>query len=235
MTHTEDSLILSTATAGKIKLTRTGLSFLEAPTFDEWKEIGQHLFSAEQSIQWAIGDWLIYGEDNLVRVEKGRYEQVMAILGEKYSYTTLRSFAYTSRSFGLLERSNKLNWSQHYIIAKSGEDNRDKWLKVVTNEADKGNVVPSRLLRRSIECGELLKPEDLKVPPEDKGIDNHCNWIVGLRNWWRNFKDCGWWETAEDYQIEALIQDFRFVEEVYEKLKAHHEKLLKQQSKRQRS
>lgn len=224
----ESTMTISTAAASKIKLTRTGLTFIEPPSFDEWAEIGQHLFIAEQSIQWAIGDWLIYGEDNLARVEKGRYQQMMDALGENgYAYNTIKQFAFVSRTFPACDRSHKLSWTQYLVLTKAGEENRDKWHTIVRDEEERGNHIPKRLLARSIECGELLKPEDFKVPPEEKAIDNHCNWIVGLRNWWKKFKDSSWWDTAQDYQIDAMLQDFEFVEDVYETLKARKEKLNK--------
>lgn len=210
---------LACEVAAKFSLSPSGLTFLAHPSFDEWAQIGQHLFNAEQSIQWAIGDWLIFGEDNLARVEKGRYQQLLEILGKRYSYSTLTHYAYTSRAFPICDRTQNLDWTHYYIIARAGEQHRDRWLNIAKREAEKGNRIPKRLLRRSIECGQLLKPSDLLVPPEEKAIDNHCSWIVGLRNWWRKFKDDKhFWKHAQPHEIDALIQDFQFVEEVYQRL-----------------
>ena len=46
-----------------VRMTRTGITFGEEVSEDDYREIGRFLLQIGSSIQWLIGDWLAFGED----------------------------------------------------------------------------------------------------------------------------------------------------------------------------
>ena len=39
-----------------------GLVINQDPTFEQWQAFGRRLFEMGNAVQWATGDWLVYGE-----------------------------------------------------------------------------------------------------------------------------------------------------------------------------
>src|SRR5690349_5638940 len=86
---------------------RTTLSLPEQMTLDEWLGVGATLREIEGSVQWWVGDWLLYGEE--VFVEK------LAKAAELTGYSTdrLKEARRVAAAFPPKERSDNLGWT-HY-------------------------------------------------------------------------------------------------------------------------
>ena len=95
----------------KGKLTPTGLTLPAKLVYEQWESIGKQLRLVGGAIQWAIGDWLNYGEEFL----PDKYSQ--ALNETDYEYGTLRNYAYVARKVALSFRSAKLTFAHHYQVA----------------------------------------------------------------------------------------------------------------------
>ena len=62
------------------ELRKTGLDLPNGLSFAAWKSLGAKLGCLSGCIQWAIGDWLNYGE----RVYGEKYREAEEVLGRSY-------------------------------------------------------------------------------------------------------------------------------------------------------
>lgn len=113
------------------RLDARGLMPIGTPSYEEWSECGLWLKDARDEldrrmlmVQFAIGDWINYGEQ---RSWGEKYSQ--ALDETHYDYPTLRNFAYVSRQVPLSLRSDKLTYSHHTLVAGlKTADERKEWL-----------------------------------------------------------------------------------------------------------
>lgn len=78
--------------------------------YGDWLEFGKKLFELKQAIQWAIGDWINYGEANYGE----KYAQ--ALDATDISLQTLQNYAWLSKSFDTSRRRENLSWSHHEAV-----------------------------------------------------------------------------------------------------------------------
>src|SRR5438034_1027631 len=89
----------------KVRITPLGLEIIEDLTFEEWASLAAHFGKAVRSMEFAIGDWLVYGDrfavqlplpgfpaDKLRRAETERYKK--ALETTRLDRLTLRNFSY---------------------------------------------------------------------------------------------------------------------------------------------
>jgi N6-adenosine-specific RNA methylase IME4 len=96
---------------GAFRLTATELVVRGAPAFDEWRRCGALLQRIEGAIQWWIGDWLNYGE------QQWRDRYGAAADATKIDPGTLRNYAYVAKHVSPSLRSDKVAYSIHKEIA----------------------------------------------------------------------------------------------------------------------
>lgn len=99
---------------GKFRINSTGLTAESNPTFEEWESLGKTLQFLESAIQWAIGDWINYGEKGYGE----KYAQALSALDYDYAY--LRQMAWVANTFELHDRSYNLPWTHYYALASFG-------------------------------------------------------------------------------------------------------------------
>jgi hypothetical protein len=90
-------------------------------TREAWNQVGKLLFRLEGSIQWLIGDWVVYGE--------GRYgdiKKIAEIFGRKPE--TLYNYASVSRSIETSRRREVLSFGHHYEVIGLEPDEQDEAL-----------------------------------------------------------------------------------------------------------
>lgn len=120
------------------KFTPTGLTITEGVKYDEWERYGRKLQMAERGIQWAIGDWLVYGENHW----PDKYEQAVEITG--YKEGTLMNYATVARAIppGPNSRRRELvDYSTHVEVASLPEEDQDRILAKAAGEGLSRNRV----------------------------------------------------------------------------------------------
>jgi N6-adenosine-specific RNA methylase IME4 len=93
------------------KLTSTGLQITGEPTYDEWAAVGETLKFLESSIQFALGDWLRYGE----RKWGEKYAQAVAQTGK--SEQTLTDYVWVASAVEISSRNENLTFAHHKAVA----------------------------------------------------------------------------------------------------------------------
>ena len=109
---------------GPFTATPTGLIVTAPVPYEVWEAYGGALRRVESSLQWVIGDWLIYGEDTY---------------GEKYAQATsmwpgrtierLKRYAFVSQCVHLPIRTQNLSWSHHAEVATMDTVDQKLWLE----------------------------------------------------------------------------------------------------------
>ena len=102
---------LATNAMLNVTWSQSGITLDPDTTYDEWQEIGKRLMFLEKNIQFALGDWLNYGE------HKWGDKYAQAVQELPYSHGSLRDMAWVSKRFDLSERSDKLTWSHYRTVA----------------------------------------------------------------------------------------------------------------------
>lgn len=92
-------------------LTPTGLQINGTPSFDEWMAYGQTLWAMRSAIQWAIADWIRYGEGAYA----DRYAQ--AVDETRMSNQTLQNYVWVAGKFEPSRRRGNLSFSHHEAVA----------------------------------------------------------------------------------------------------------------------
>ena len=111
-----------------VTFTSTGMLFANGLSYDDWSAIGETLQRMGFAIQFAIGDWLNYGE----RAYGEKYAQ--AILDTGRSYQTLMNYAYVANKIEFYLRRENLSFSHHSAIASLEPDQQARLL----DDAERG-------------------------------------------------------------------------------------------------
>lgn len=91
----------------------TSKGLIAPSTIDQetWEQVGNLLFKLEGSIQWLIGDWLVYGVD----LKYGDIPRIAASLGRDEK--TLRNYMTVSREVDMSRRRDNLSFGHHEAVA----------------------------------------------------------------------------------------------------------------------
>lgn len=203
----------------KVRITPLGLDVLEDLTFEEWAALATHLGNAARSIEFVIGDWLVYGERFAIqlplpgfkekprRADSSRYEE--ALVMTTFDRLTLRNFAYVSRNVRKSCRHDFLSFEHHRALATLGEIEQQHWVTMARAEIDAGRRMSVRRLRRSIEAGRVVDVEELCTAKADDGTSNHIPFVNGLVGWWARMNAAGWLKSANAEKRAALKRDLQ--------------------------
>ena len=129
-----------TLPSSKVAITRIGMRFDAALTVEEWRALAPAIGDAARSVGFIVGDWLVYGQQNLFawggkddserfpdkRVKHPDYE--FAVQATGLDYSTLQNYAYVSRSIPYSLRNERLSWEHHRILAKLPDDKLSGWI-----------------------------------------------------------------------------------------------------------
>jgi hypothetical protein len=76
------------------------------------------------------------------------------------------------------------------------------------------------VLRQRIEAGEwpLHLPDEVSLPENDKGIENHIPFVNRLVAWWSRMREKGWTNEATSEQRAALKRDLEPIVRIYNEL-----------------
>ena len=213
----------------KVRITPLGLDILDDLTFEEWAALAAHFGNAVRSMEFAIGDWLVYGDrfavqlplpgfpaDKLRRAEPERYEKALGT--SHLDRLTLRNFSYVCRNVGKSCRHDYLSFEHHRALATLDETGQQHWSSIARAEMDAGRHLSVRRLRRSIEAGRVLGVEELSPDKCDMGQSNHIPYVNGLVGWWSRMTKAGWLKTASAEKRAALKRDLQPIIDIINEL-----------------
>lgn len=212
----------------KVRITPLGLDIFEELTFEEWASLATHLGNAARSIEFVIGDWLVYGErfatqlplpgfnEKPRRADSARYEE--ALVRTTFDRLTLRNFAYVCRNVRKSCRHDFLSFEHHRALATLDEVEQQHWVTMARAEVDAGRRMSVRRLRRSIEAGRIVDVEELCAEKADTGLSNHIPHVNGLVGWWARMTAAGWLKTASAEKRAALKRDLQPVIDISNQL-----------------
>jgi len=106
----------------KVSFEKCGLVIQDNLEYGEWQNIGTFLKTANQAVQWWIGDWLNYGE------AKYGEKYTQALEQTDYQYSSLAQYKWVSGVFEFSSRLENLSWSHHQEVASLNKPLRDYWL-----------------------------------------------------------------------------------------------------------
>lgn len=89
---------------------------------EKWQQLGDLLFRFEQSIQWLIGDWLLYGDEH----EWGKTDEIAEQFG--YDKTTLYDYKSVAKRVPFELRSDRLTFGHHKLVAGKEYAEQEIWL-----------------------------------------------------------------------------------------------------------
>jgi len=112
-----------TPVIANVTITETGIPDIEKLSEKDWTTFGLYLRRVGKSYQWAVGDWLAYGQ---LRYGKS-YEDAAAILGR--SVKTLYNWAYACSNVEFSRRREKLTISHHSLVAPYAPSDQDQILQ----------------------------------------------------------------------------------------------------------
>ena len=112
------------------EIASNGLTVTGEPTFDEWLAFGDALLRMKSALQFAIGDWINYGEHRYGE----KYDQAMN--NTAYEYGTLRNYASVAAAYPDLSHrmTSELSWSHHAVVASVPVEERQKLLETARDE-----------------------------------------------------------------------------------------------------
>ena len=165
----------------KVRITPLGLDILDDLTFEEWAALAAHFGNAVRSMEFAIGDWLVYGDrfavqlplpgfpaDKLRRAEPERYEKALGT--SHLDRLTLRNFSYVCRNVRKSCRHDYLSFEHHRALATLDETGQQHWSSIARAEMDAGRHLSVRRLRRSIEAGRVPGQSHLNYRGKIKSV-----------------------------------------------------------------
>ncbi len=100
---------------GRARATRMGLVMDEATNRPAWLNIGRDLSVAADGIQWAIGDWLNFGEHKW----GDTYKEAEEITG--FTKGHLRNLKMYAEAYDLSSRNDKLSFKHHVTVYRHPE------------------------------------------------------------------------------------------------------------------
>lgn len=158
------------------EFTTTGLKIRDGLSRDEWLKGWAQLKKVSGVVQWAMGDWLAYGERNYGE------EIAQALDDDDYDYKTLTNWKYVAGKVDTSRRRESVSFSKHAEVAPLDPEDQDR----VLEKAEKENLTvrqvrdevkairgtktddPNKSIRDSI---DLINKEVAKLPaPETAAL-----------------------------------------------------------------
>jgi len=90
---------------------------------EKWLEVGTLLTGMESSLNWWIGDWLVFGEHTYGQ----KYSQAESVTKHRQDY--LKACNFVSHKVPAQNRIQGLSWSHHREVAALSIGDQKKWLK----------------------------------------------------------------------------------------------------------
>lgn len=180
--------------------TPTGLKIEPNVKFPEWENYGRKLQLADRGVQWAIGDWLLHGENHW----PDKYDQAVEVTG--FREQTLLNYVTVARAIPDYRRRELVDFSTHAEVASLPENEADRILAqaagdprvtrdVVRKEAQR---IKRRLKQNPSELELIHDPEvrefvgiyidslkdwEKTIPPKAPFLRNMLHAHIGQAQW----------------------------------------------------
>jgi hypothetical protein len=206
-----------------ISVTALGLHFQRHPDFEDWSALGIQMARALRCMEFVIGDWLVYGDENFRRKGPGRptncnYEEAIRTTG--LDVAILRDYAYVSRHVHMSRRTDKLSWTHHRLVAKLPPEKQRHWLELAAKHPERISV---KRLRKSINADRLVSIEELTTLPGNRAIITHIPPINRLGQWWNSSGGRDWLRSQSNAELHAMLLDFKPIVDIVKALKSEFE------------
>jgi len=110
------NLALTALQSRNVTPSATGVHFAPETSYDEWEQVGRVLWTMKQWVNWAIGDWVNFGE----RTYGEAYAQALDATG--WEYQRIADCAWVSRAVPFSSRNESLSWTHHRCVARFAND-----------------------------------------------------------------------------------------------------------------
>lgn len=111
------------------KFKQMELSITGVHKIEDWLEVGKLLTGMESSLNWWIGDWLVFGEHTYGQ----KYSQAESVTKHRQDY--LKACNFVSSKVPAENRIQGLSWSHHREVAALSVSEQKRWLtKALDNE-----------------------------------------------------------------------------------------------------
>ena len=108
------------------RLTPTSWRLPSSLSYDDWLRHGQAMAQMGGAVQWALGDWWIYGEHAYgERIEAVRN----GALGGSYTFNTLKDFGLTARGVERSSRNDLFSFNHHRAVTSLTPAQQKRWLE----------------------------------------------------------------------------------------------------------
>lgn len=161
-----------TIPAKGFQITRTGLMRYPDASQEDWLQVGQALTMLQDSIQWLIGDWLLFGETVYGISAKEAAERIGREIGTIYNWASISGKIEFSR------RREKLSFSHHIEVAALPPEQQSYWLERA--ELENWSIRRLRIEIRKAN-GLLLTPAGISVKDDLRWLMRHAKHGVGER------------------------------------------------------
>ena len=108
----------------QVAFSATGMTFAPGMDYDTWAAIGETLQAMEMAVQFALGDWINYGE----RAYGEKYAQALLETGR--SSGTLRNYAWVAAHIHPSRRNDKVTFTHHVAVASLTPEYQTKFLAI---------------------------------------------------------------------------------------------------------
>lgn len=139
-----------TIPAKGFQITRTGLMRYPDASEEDWVRIGKAISMLQDSIQWLIGDWLLFGETVHGVSYNDAAERIGRDIGTVYNWKTVCASVDFSR------RREKLSFTHHAEIAALSPEQQDVWLSRAETEGWSSGVLRAEV-RKSLNMSRSTK------------------------------------------------------------------------------
>lgn len=170
------------------ELHETQLVIPDNTTESDWTEIGIMLLRMQGTVQWLLGDWLVYG---MQQGWEDTYNKIKEIFG--YEVESLWTYASVCRKVPALTRVKDLSFSHHRAVTKfdNNPELQQEWLR----KAYKNSWSAKELISKIREAENPTKTLTKKKP-----------WEKTLEQLQENFAPMKWQKLSKTERKEALVQ-----------------------------
>jgi site-specific DNA-methyltransferase (adenine-specific) len=148
-------------------MTETSLALKKDLEFDDWSRVVGLLGQIGRSVQWWLGDALLYGE----HAYGEKYVQAATDTG--YEVQTLMDMVWVAKHVPAEQRRSGLPWSHHRVVASLDEEGQKELLDWAEENSTEDRKVSVKALReKSMELKSQRRREDNDPASRDVVKDN---------------------------------------------------------------